>query len=1067
MTQSFNLSQLANYVNTAGKLSASQGLDGTVPTANGGTGQNSYSNGDLLIGNGTGNTLTKAKLTAGNNITVTEGPGSITLAAANDYLNFFPTAGILKENKVPIYADFAFSIQAQGLFSFWLTDNQNFDVAYFHVNSPEGKVRVYKAYRFTLNTDFYYDTEPLEVNFATADEYVMCMYNVGTNFAYVILGNNATPSARKHWIAKTNASSKSKEWQAVADVTSLVSNWNGYDSIGVNFFYMTDPAGDRILRLTQDKYRAANFTLDVYDNALNLLRSQTLVADADYDKTGKFNAPGEPTDGWNTIGYHGHQYSWNTTFNWISRPPVFAPAFTWNKYTEELLFVCNGYYIKAGTPNTEQGATMTVSWQIPRTWLLSNTGTPTNNISDKGGGKRYKIVPDATWDTDTGGMSSHYQPGWGWMSSVVTDEYAQRITMTRVSHWSTRDFDSWEFNNVVLKTLGSNAIAKQKSPTPKSTNIPDASQWSKITYSWLFHVMGKNIAISSYSNSSGYQIVTLDFFTNKFESRPIGDPLGVNNTLYVDPTTAKTIPKIGPDPNPVYDASFYSTTVIAGTPHYYRIKVGSPVEKITLSSGPTGNTRVFSPLPGGAFTLPAIPTTIGLVTNVTNEINTNLFGDIVYNGNDSNKVFWAVVKGTTGSFPSPQMYIAKYSSGSWANIYGPFAQAQADHANLRWGATDTGNRLYTERGCGLLTENGKFLFQFWYQVPGGGLFYVMRYDTVTNTPEIKGIHYGLGQAVGDVPDIFAHSANNRYQSQGGVNGYHGNSFGYSTELGYYCAGGMGNQISIAILSTKDVRGINPTVFTEDEWWNDKTKCHEINFTAEPTVGLFAYLRNFPLFVGGYYGNMPNQVVAVPANKTSWVYAIKPDNLPANDRGNIQVQVSDEYQPSSFKKVNLGSITTVTDKIIASEGFDVNPDTWEPPVSLTTNRTFTFTGRKATGNNGTFNLCVVRGLTVNGTMEIAINFAATGSADKGSYQKGVFAVGTYVNSGSTGLYTLEASTPINRTVTGTPFTFTRTSTESLVIGWNGAGLASTDYNFALYLRINTNMFLTINRLNLDA
>jgi len=105
--------------------------------------------------------------------------------------------------------------------------------------------------------------------------------------------------------------------------------------------------------------------------------------------------------------------------------------------------------------------------------------------------------------------------------------------------------------------------------------------------------------------------------------------------------------------------------------------------------------------------------------------------------------------------------------------------------------------------------------------------------------------------------------------------------------------------------------------------------------------------------------------------------------------------------------------------------------------------------------------------VNSTLEIAINFAASGNTDKGSYQKGVFAVGTYVNPSSTGLYVLETSAPVNRTVTGTPFTYTRTGPESLVISWNGAGLTALDVNFALYLRINTNLFLTINRLDLDA
>jgi hypothetical protein len=47
--------------------------------ATGGTGQSTYTNGQLLIGNTTGNTLTKATLTAGANITITNGPGTITI----------------------------------------------------------------------------------------------------------------------------------------------------------------------------------------------------------------------------------------------------------------------------------------------------------------------------------------------------------------------------------------------------------------------------------------------------------------------------------------------------------------------------------------------------------------------------------------------------------------------------------------------------------------------------------------------------------------------------------------------------------------------------------------------------------------------------------------------------------------------------------------------------------------------------------------------------------------------------------------------------------------------------
>lgn len=56
-----------------------------LPVNRGGTGQTSFTNGQLLIGNSIGNTLTKASLTGtANQITITPGPGSITLSTPQD-----------------------------------------------------------------------------------------------------------------------------------------------------------------------------------------------------------------------------------------------------------------------------------------------------------------------------------------------------------------------------------------------------------------------------------------------------------------------------------------------------------------------------------------------------------------------------------------------------------------------------------------------------------------------------------------------------------------------------------------------------------------------------------------------------------------------------------------------------------------------------------------------------------------------------------------------------------------------------------------------------------------------
>lgn len=64
-------------VTTSGSIT----LGGVLGTANGGTGQTSFSSGQLLIGNASGG-LTKSTLTAGSGITVTNGDGVITVASA-------------------------------------------------------------------------------------------------------------------------------------------------------------------------------------------------------------------------------------------------------------------------------------------------------------------------------------------------------------------------------------------------------------------------------------------------------------------------------------------------------------------------------------------------------------------------------------------------------------------------------------------------------------------------------------------------------------------------------------------------------------------------------------------------------------------------------------------------------------------------------------------------------------------------------------------------------------------------------------------------------------------------
>jgi hypothetical protein len=63
----------------------------TIGTAYGGTGQTTYTDGQLLIGNTATGSLSKAALTAGTNVTITNGNGTITIAATDTNTTY--TAG--------------------------------------------------------------------------------------------------------------------------------------------------------------------------------------------------------------------------------------------------------------------------------------------------------------------------------------------------------------------------------------------------------------------------------------------------------------------------------------------------------------------------------------------------------------------------------------------------------------------------------------------------------------------------------------------------------------------------------------------------------------------------------------------------------------------------------------------------------------------------------------------------------------------------------------------------------------------------------------------------------------
>jgi hypothetical protein len=114
-------------------------LAGTLDVDNGGTGQTTYTNGQLLIGNTTGNTLTKATLTAGTGITITNGTGSISVA----------TNGTITTN-APVTKTANFSVASTDT---WLINNKTGSTCTVTLPSPSantGRVLYFINYQNQL-----------------------------------------------------------------------------------------------------------------------------------------------------------------------------------------------------------------------------------------------------------------------------------------------------------------------------------------------------------------------------------------------------------------------------------------------------------------------------------------------------------------------------------------------------------------------------------------------------------------------------------------------------------------------------------------------------------------------------------------------------------------------------------------------------------------------------------------------------------------------------------------------------------------------------------------------------
>jgi len=835
-----------------------------------------------------------------------------------DYLNFDPKAGVLSEYYIPVYADFKFGLGVSGGSVFRLIDKQGFDVIFFHGNTPYGYYRPFRAYRFTSSSPWIFDAEPTSVGFLNANERLQIIYNIGTQFAYLQLVNATTGASTRTVLVKTQGSSKGGEWTFYADVTSL-------STVGSpNFFLYVDKisaANDRILRLSL----VDPMVLQVYNPAKTLLRSQTLV-------TGSSDFSGID---------HGGNGRTNTYHNYTSLPWGYQPwgvcfPFTWNKYTENLIMVGVGYryWTQASGVRGDGGFGATVSWTIPKTWLIGGTGSNVNLIQVNPatrGGKRYNLFEDDTWNSSTGGMGNTYFNA-GWALGIITDEYAKTLNIGSSIHWgNTSDLYNIIWDGTVSRTTAVSSVW----PAPIEyvlVKIIDSAPWSKNLYANYGFIIGNNLTMETNSVKFGAKVIAVDFLTNRFSTS-----LTANDTLILDAVdwteeySRSAFTSLG---IPFSTRRFGTTVKSGGIPVHYLATPGRKLYTVTLAGSP--QRRVYT---DSGLTVPAMPTTISGITAVVNK------DGCVWNGDTVKPVYWCTVSGTHPTVPAGltsytgtttvatnMLYIAECANGVWSDIYGPFALPGITSGNnARRDATNAWDPM---SGSNLLTESGK------YQ-PAGYVIHGVDYAWMTfNTADPLN------------PTSFSTNWGARFGVSNGGFGTSAGwlvSYGYSTVLGYYQFAAYWSYTAASIVSSRDITGASSTVYTEAQWYAGSR--YLMNVSAESATGLRVSTKPYPLFIGGYYTTTPDITLGLTANSLNYLYVKKTDT----NRDSTEIFVTTDLLPIGFSQQLIAILTTDNDKVINSKYIPITTDTYTvngvayatSETKLSTGTALTFDGTNLT------------------------------------------------------------------------------------------------------------------------
>jgi len=838
-----------------------------------------------------------------------------------DYSNADPKGGVLTENQVPLYADFKFSIGGSGQGVFALSLEKNYPTLFFHATTPAGIISPFRAFKFNEQGLWIFDSEPVTVNFATPTERVRAIFNMGTFFAYIQLVNKTTDAETRRVLVKTNNSSKSAAWTLYLDVTTFIGTAN-------LFLYLTPnrtstatgiESDDRLLTIDLTNPMILKvYSIPVSGTAAPVLLRQQTVLDGATDVSF--------TDYGGLSRTNSNNY---TSLTWGYNAFGVCFPFTWNKFTEQLIFVGVGYgTFSQGTGAGEQGFGATISWIVPRSWIINGTGSPGNIVPvNANSGRRYNYFRDSTWSSATGGMADGYFSA-GTAVGIATDENSRYISLAWTYHFGQTTYIYYRKWSAEIKY----PVIGGPIPSPVlAENVPiiDESPWSKNLYGGAGFIIGSHATLYVNSAKHGLFTASTDFSsgaTARFISQAGTNNAVKLNTLGWEKEYARTAFTSTVLTSPGWtsgDFSFYhtGTTVKSdGTPVYYIARAGRQVFTVSVAGTPwdygakkaTPQARTYT---DAGISVPAMPATIGSITNIVAEPS------CFWNGSTAAPVFWHIVRGTNPTVPAGlnatgtplatnMLYVAKCVGGTWSNIYGPFLIAGIAVGNSSWRRNT--NEWSLHNGSHLLTQSGIIMHAgINVSVPGGTSFHYLRFDTNTNTL----VSEGGSPLLGPPGPAF-----------GGITNYAGTSYGYSTVLGYYQMSGYGSYIAADIRSSKNMRnaalGTTDPDFTEAQWFAGSG--YSIGAICQGQVGLGISIKPFPMLLGGYQINIADTLLSLLPNQNQNIYVRKTPT----DRLSNEVYASTEDEPSGFTKQLIATVVTndefVTTAIAKPVGVAIPP-----------------------------------------------------------------------------------------------------------------------------------------------